>query len=199
MTDKMGLKTFYLPEAFNERIHTLNMINRKKLEEKINIDVVCFGTMYPYRAKMIENIISQGISIDIFGTQENRFPLKMLDDRLQLEYITGERKAEVLIGSKVVFNNFHYAEIESVNAKFFEIAGMGGFQICDYKPVIDEYTGISSDKFTYKSIGEAAELIKYYLTRPSERYDLAQLQKEHFLENHTYDKRVVKLLSLLEL
>ncbi len=199
MKDKMGLNAFYLPEAFNERIHTLDFKDRSKLEKEIDIDVVCFGTMYPYRSKMIENIVNQGINIDIFGTQESRFPIKKLDENLQLEYITGKRKAKILIGSKIVFNNFHYAEVESVNAKFFEIAGMGGFQICDYKPAIDEYSGISPDKFTYNSIGEACELIKYYLTKPDERHRLVELQKEHFLENHTYDKRMNELLSLLEL
>jgi hypothetical protein len=86
------------------------------------------------------------------------------------EYITGDRKAEVLFGSKIVLNNFHYAEINSANVKFFEINGIGAFQLCDYKPVLEEYSAVDVEKFTYKTIDEAIEKIKYFLDQPLLRY-----------------------------
>lgn len=49
------------------------------------------------------------------------------------KYIVGKEKARILYGAKIVFNNLHYAEIESVNNKFFEINGSGAFQLCDYR------------------------------------------------------------------
>lgn len=199
MKNKIGLNSFYLPEAFNQRIHTANTLERESLEKKIGIDTVCFGTMYPYRAKMVEKLIDSGIDVKLFGTPDSKFPLEKINKSFQNEYITGDRKAEILIGSKIVFNNFHYAEIESVNAKFFEIAGIGGFQICDYKPTVDEYTGICAEKFTYKCIEQAIELINYYLKKPNERYQLAESQRKHFLKYHTYDIRLSELLSTLEL
>lgn len=198
MRNKMDIKnTFYLPEAFNPRVHSTDSANREYLEKKIKIDVVAFGTMYPYRANMVSILNNKGINISLFGTPDKRFPKDEITSNFKNEYITGERKAEVLLGSKIVFNNFHYAEIESANVKFFEIAGIGGFQICDYKPVLKEYSKIDVEKFTFKTIDEAYELINYYLDKPQLRYDLANEQRIHFIENHTYEHRVQQLLNLL--
>lgn len=197
MKDKMKLNAFYLPEAFNPRIHNYDTIDRIKLESIIDIDVVSFGTMYPYRAKIVSELIKKGINFTLFGTPDKRYPKKEITSNFTSEYITGTRKSEVIFGSKIVFNNFHYAEIESANVKFFEIAGIGGFQICDYKPVLKEYSKVDIDKFTFKSIDEAYELIQYYLDKPLLRHELAEEQRAHFLQNHTYEHRISEIFQSL--
>lgn len=199
MRNKMSLNVFYLPEAFNTRIHQPIHNDRLELESIIDIDVVTFGTMYPYRAKMVNELINRGINVSLFGTPDRRFSNNEIVANFRNEYITGTRKAEVLLGSKIVFNNFHYAEIESANVKFFEIAGIGGFQICDYKPVLSEYSKIDIEKFTFKSIGEAHELIQFYLDKPLLRYQLAEEQRAYFLQNHTYEHRISQIFQSLKL
>ncbi len=197
MKNKLDLNVFYLPEAFNYRIHKPLDINRFTLEEITDIDVIAFGTIYPYRSKMLSELIKKGVNISIYGTSDKRFSCYEIQSNFKNEFITGKRKAELLLGSKIVFNNFHFAEIESVNVKFFEISGIGGFQICDYKPVMKEYTNIDLSKFTFKNINEAYDLIKYYLNKPSLRHQLAQEQREYFLENHTYEHRINKIFELI--
>lgn len=198
MHDKMKLNAHYLPEALNPRIHKPPIgKNRDKLETEVDIDVVAFGTMYPYRANMVKQLIKAGIKVTLFGVQDKRFATPEIISNFRNEYITGDRKAEILYGSKIVFNNFHYAEIESVNVKFFEIYGIGGFQICDYKPTIEEYSKVDSKKFTYHTIDEAVDLIKYYLPRQEERYAIAQEQMDHFREHHTYEKRIEEIFKII--
>ena len=197
MKNKLGLNTFYLPESFNPRIHKMPLQDRKKLEDETKIDVVTFGTMYPYRAKMVSHLVQNGINMTLFGTPDKKFPRPEIVTNFRNEYITGSRKSEVLFGSKIVFNNFHYAEINSVNAKFFEIAGIGGFQICDYKPAICEYSFIPVEKFTYNDINEGVELINYYLKNEKERHQLALDQYIHFVKNHTYEHRINTILNCL--
>jgi len=197
MKNKMGLNTFYLPEAFNPRVHKMPNVDREELEKKTGIDVVAFGSIYPYRANMVSLLLNAGIDVTLFGTPDKRFAKPEIEKNFRNEYITGDRKAEVLYGSKIVFNNFHYAEIQSANVKFFEISGIGGFQICDYKPVLEEYSKIPVEQFTYKSIGEAIDLIKYYLDKPSLRHKLALEQYNHFVLNHTYEHRINQLLQVL--
>lgn len=197
MKNKMGLNTFYLPEAFNPRVHKTSSTNRLDLENEIDIDVVTFGTMYPYRSKMLSNLINKGVNVALFGTKDKRFQRSEITSHFRDEYITGDRKTEIVMGSKIVFNNFHYAEIDSVNVKFFEIAGIGGFQLCDYKPILKEYSKIDTDKFTYNSIDEAYDLIQYYLGKPKLRYELADEQRQHFLKNHTYEHRINQIFNIL--
>lgn len=197
MKNKMALNAHYLPEAFNPRIHKPGITERSVLEQEVAIDVVSFGTIYPYRAKMVSELISRGVNVTLFGTPDRKFPRQEIMKNFRNEFITGERKADVLLGSKIIFNNFHYAEIESANVKFFEIAGIGGFQICDHKQTLDEYSTIDTAKFTYKTINEAYELIQFYLEKPELRYSISEQQRAHFLQNHTYEHRVDELFKKL--
>lgn len=197
MNNKMGLNTYYLPEAFNKRIHKSPEVkDRYQLENEIDIDVVVFGTMYPYRSNMVEKIIDAGINVTLFGTPDRRYPNPKITKNFRNEFITGDRKSHILYGSRIIFNNFHYAEIESANVKFFEINGIGGFQICDYKEVLNEYTRVSLDKFTFKSINDAIDLIRYYSNKPELRHQIALQQREHFLQHHTYENRIEQILKL---
>ncbi|HBI87701.1 CgeB family protein [Sphingobacterium multivorum] len=198
MENKMGLKSFYLPEAFNHRIHKPPILtDRQQLENSIATDVVAFGTMYPYRSNVLKHLVNNGINLDLYGTSGRKFNMPEIQSRFKNEYITGQRKAEVLYGSKIVFNNFHYAEVECVNVKFFEIMGIGAFQICDYKSVINDLCNVPAEKFTFQNIDEGIEKIRYYLDRPIERHTIAQQQLEHFLNNHTYDIRMQEMLNLI--
>jgi spore maturation protein CgeB len=197
MRDKMKLNAYYLPEALNARLHKPLSQNREVAEEKINIDVTAFGNMYPYRARMISELIKAGINVSLFGIPDKRFPLPEITKYFRNEYITGSRIAEVLYGSKIVFNNFHYAEIESANAKFFEINGIGAFQLCDYRAVLNEYSAVNVEKITFKTIDEAIEKVKYYLEHPTERYEIANAQTQHFHNNHTYEHRMSYILETI--
>jgi spore maturation protein CgeB len=140
MRQKMKLNAVYQPEAFNPKIHVKPTLDRAQLEAKTNIDVLTFGHIYPYRSKMIQALIDAGIKVTLFGKRDKRFATPEIDQHFRNEWITGEVKSNLLYGSKIVFNNLHYAEIESVNCKFFEIYGIGAFQICDYRPIINEYS-----------------------------------------------------------
>jgi len=199
MKDKMKLNTFYLPEALNPRVHKPIKRDRFQLENEINIDVTMFGTMYPYRARMASEVIDSGINVALFGVPDRRFPREEITKSFRNEYITGDRKAEVLFGSKIVLNNFHYAEINSANVKFFEINGIGAFQLCDYKPVLEEYSAVDVEKFTYKTIDEAIEKIKYFLDQPLLRHEISKKQCEHFHKHHTYENRMKDILNKLNL
>ncbi|MEJ7556719.1 MAG: glycosyltransferase [Pedobacter sp.] len=195
MTQKAGLNAYYLPEAFNQRIHMKPLREKLSLENEINIDVLVFGSIYPYRANMVKQLINAGLNITMFGSNQNPDP--ELKKYFRDEWITGTRKSEVLVGSKLVFNNFHFAEINSVNCKFFEIAGCGGFQICDYKSTVDEYSIIDSKKFTFNNMSEGIDHIKYYLKKPELRIEMAETQRQHFLKHHTYDIRVQQMLDII--
>jgi spore maturation protein CgeB len=190
MKDKMKLNAHYLPEALNARLHKPMDKSKEQVEKQVGIDVTAFGTMYPYRAKMVSELINAGIDVSVFGVPDKRFPLPEITKNFRNEYITGNRKAEVLYGSKIIFNNFHYAEIESANVKFFEINGIGGFQLCDYRKVLKEYSAVDIEKITFNTIDEGIEKIKYYLANPIERFEISNAQSEHFHNHHTYEHRM---------
>ena len=145
---------------------------------------------------MLRNLKEKNIGITMFGHKSKYFDT-FLETNFQNQAIYGSEKANILNGSKIVFNNFHYAEIESVNNKFFEITGSGAFQICDYKPILNQLLPIDPKKISFNSIDEAEKLIKYYLNNPEERWEIRTILSDYFQENHTYKKLIQHVFNII--
>ena len=156
-----------------------------------------YGTMYPYRCRMLQIVSDSGINIKIFGTIPHRFYNHRLDKCYANKYITGEEKSQYLYGSKIVFNQMHYGEIESVNNRFFETNGSGAFQLSDYRPILHKLLPIDPSLVSFRTIDEGIEKIKYYLKHSEERYQIAETIYQHFIENFTYDCLINYILSEL--
>lgn len=193
---KAGLNVVYLPEAFNPHVNIRPTGDRAAIEAKTAIDVLLYGNLYPYRARMAERLSQAGIRLTIFGLPAAYIPTAVKQAFVG-RYLTGDEKNRVIHGTKIVFNNLHYAEVSSANKKYFEINGIGGFQLCDYKPTLAEYSGVPVDKVTFGSIDDAIDRIRYYLDKPTERYALSDQQYAHFQAHHTYEKRLQQLLSIV--
>ncbi|AKD56945.1 hypothetical protein SD10_20585 [Spirosoma radiotolerans] len=193
---KLGANAHYLPEGFNPRIHQKPIIDKAAAEAQTNIDVLVYGNLYAYRARMADRLLRAGIRVAVFGA-EGPYLRRAVQSAYRGQYLVGAEKNRLLYGARIVFNNLHYAEVTSVNQKYFEINGIGGFQLCDYKPTIVDYTGVPADAVTFRTIDEAIDKIRYYLTHANERHELANRQYTHFQQYHTLDHRVGQLIHTL--
>ncbi|GAB3789797.1 hypothetical protein GCM10028818_59030 [Spirosoma horti] len=193
---KLGANAHYLPEGFNPRVHQRPTLDKVVAEERTNIDVLVYGNLYPYRARMVDRLIRAGINVAVFGTK-GPYLGRTVQSAYRGQYLVGAEKNRLLYGARIVFNNLHYAEITSINQKYFEINGIGGFQLCDDKPTIADYTGVPADAVTFRTIDEAIDKIRYYLAHASERHEFADRQYTHFQQHHTVDHRVGQLLHTL--
>ncbi len=194
MRQKLNLNARLYSEAFNERVHKRPDTDAILLEKETNIDVLCFGNLYPYRNRMLHLLKEKGVNIEVYGHKAKYFDPFLLDN-FRNKGIYGEEKARILNGAKIVFNNFHYAEIGSVNNKFFEVSGCGAFQLCDYKPILKDLLPIDPELVSFKSIDKAHELIAYYLDKPEKRFEIRDVIMKHFLEHYTYKQLVKTILS----
>jgi spore maturation protein CgeB len=194
MKNKLNLNVKLYSEAFNDRIHKRPITDSVFLEKETDIDVLCFGNLYPYRNRMLHILKENDINITMFGHKTKYFD-GFLDTNFQNRGIYGEEKARILNGAKIVFNNFHYAEIESVNNKFFEISGSGAFQICDYKPILKDLLPIDPKLISFETIDEAKKLIQFYIDKPEKRFELRDTIMSHFKENFTYKQLLKSILN----
>lgn len=194
MKDKMKFNVFSYNEAFNPRFHQYKKTNFKELEKKVNIDVLSFGNFYPYRCRLIQHFIKSGVNVKMYGYKQKYFPSE-LSPYFENKPIYGKEKSRILSGSKIILNNFHYAEIESVNNKFFEINGSGAFQLTDYKKILHDLLPPQLDpkKVSFSTLDEAIKLTNHYLNNPEERYEIRELIQSHFIKNYTY-KNLVKYI-----
>jgi spore maturation protein CgeB len=195
---KAGLNAHYLPEGFNPRVHRKPAVEKALAERNTNVDVLIYGGLYAYRARMVEQLIRAGVNVVVYGT-EGPYLRPAVRSVFRHQYLIGTEKNRLLYGARVVFNNLHYAEVTSVNQKYFEINGIGAFQLCDYKPTIDGYSGVPAECVTYQTMTEAVDKIRYYLARPDERYQLSSRQYTHFQQHHTFDQRMTQLLTTVGL
>jgi len=190
---KLNVKLYY--EAFNSRLHIKPDVDKLEYEKEFDIDVMTYGTFYPYRNRMLRTIAENGIDLTLFGNKNVSFYDQYLDQYHTGYYITGESKAKLLYGSRIVLNTLHYAEIESVNARFFETNGSGAFQLSDYRHILNDLLPIDPELVSFRSIDEAVEKIRYYLQHPEERVEIAQKVYDHFMDNYTYDHLIQYILS----
>jgi len=197
MKDMAGLNAHYLPESFNQRVHIAPQADRSIMEKEVGIEVLVFGSMYPYRLRIVDQLIKAGVKVSLLGSQ-SRFFNSAFSNIFNHVEIRGEGKSKILFGSKIVLNCFHYAEVEGVNCKYFEINGIGGFQLCDYRPILKEYSPVAPGRYSYSTIDQAIELIRYYLPKPEERFEIAEIQRKHFLDNHTYDHRIKSIIEIIQ-
>ena len=144
---------------------------------------------------MLEFLIDNNINLKIFGNKAKYYPSSLMS-AFQNRGLYGEEKSKYLNGSKIVFNNLHYAEIESVNNKFFEINGSGAFQICDYKPILNKLLPIDPELVSFKNIDDASKKIKYFLNEQEHRYEIRKTIQKYFLENYTYKNLIHRILNV---
>lgn len=194
MKNKLNLNVKLYSEAFNPRVHKRPEVDLLQLENETNIDVLCFGSLYPYRNRMLHILKENKVNLTLYGYKNKYFDDYLLDKYKNRE-IYGEEKARILNGSKIVFNNLHYAEIESVNNKFFEINGSGAFQLCDYKPILKNLLPIDPKLVSFENIDEAKKLIEYYIDKPEKRFEIRDIIMNHFKENYTYKHLVNQILN----
>lgn len=195
MTRNMHLNAVRYNEAFNIRRHIKPEMGKFTCERDTNIDVLTYGTMYPYRCRMLKAVVDSGVNLKIFGVKPHRFYDHKLDSCYENKYIVGEVKARLLFGAKIVFNQMHYAEIESVNNRFFEANGCGAFQLSDYRPILHELLPIDPKMVSFRDIDEGIDKIKYYLNHDQERLDIAKTIYNYFVQHYTYDHLVKYILE----
>jgi spore maturation protein CgeB len=133
---KLNVKLYN--EAFNGRVHIKPDIDKLEYEKNFDIDVITYGSMYPYRNRILRILTDHGIDVVLFGKRDHAFYDPSLDRYHSGDYTVGETKTKILYGSRIVFNILNYAEIESVNNRFFEINGPGAFQLLDCRPILKD-------------------------------------------------------------
>lgn len=197
MIKNLNLNAFEYKEAFNQRFNPKPNIGKEEAEQEIGIDVMTYGTLYPYRNRMLKQVINSGVDLKLFGVTPHRFFDKELSIYCTGRYIVGKEKAEMIYGSKIVLNNLHFAEIESVNCRFFEINGCGGFQLCDYRSILHDLLPIDPELVSFKSMPECIDKLNYYINHQKERFEISQTVYKHFIENYTYDHLVKYILEII--
>lgn len=198
MQDNMRVNTFLYREVSDIRLSPKPNEHKSVTEKRIDVDVMTYGTLYPYRTRILRQVVDAGIDLKLYGTVPHRFFDRTLTHCYTGEFILGARRAEVIYGAKIALNTLHFAEVESVNARFFQINCSGGFQLCDYRPILKELLPVDPELVSYRNTDECIEKIKYYLEHPQERYEIAEKIYDYSIKHFTFEHLADYLLNVVK-
>jgi spore maturation protein CgeB len=188
----LGLNTFYLPECFNHRTHKFEGV----ISEKFKVDITTAGNLHSYRVAFFRNLNLDNLKITIWGFDA---PSWLNSSKIKHLYmgrpIYNAEKAQVFLGAKIVINNLLISEVEGVNVRTFEAAGIGAFQLVDYRPGIEDLFKIGEEIITFSGMVDLREKINFYLSRPELRKKIADQGKIRALKEHTYEIRLKSMLK----
>jgi spore maturation protein CgeB len=184
---------YYLPEAFNPTRHDAPPLTDADRAE-YGCDVCTAGNLYTYRAEFFARLTDYDVRI--WG---NPPPLWMKTDTIQSmvqnRYLVNENKARAFRAAKVCLNNLNPAESWGVNARTFEMAGIGGFQLLDWRPALNDLFVDGEEVVSFGTMDDLHDKLDHYLAHDAEREAIAARGRARALRDHTFAKRMQLLID----
>jgi spore maturation protein CgeB len=182
----------YLPEACNPRVHrSLELSDRDR--ERYGCDVMMAGSLYYYRQEVLRQL--EQFDLKVWGNVPDWLLYRLTRPHMGGEVI-GDEKVRAARAAKVALNTLHFAEVDGLNCRAFELAGCGAFQICTARPVLPEHFQPGTEIETFDSVAQLVEKIRYYLTRPKEAAAIAARGQLRAHRDHTYEARLQEIIRI---
>lgn len=183
----------YLPEACNPTVHqpvTLTDDDRKRF----GCQVTTAATLYYYRSEIFETLVD--FNLRIWGPVPRFYggPLR--------PYCTGKSvytrdKAACFNAAKIVVNTLFPMEFGGLNARAFEVAGCGGFQLITHTDAVARHFETGREIETFRDLTELRNKIRYYLDNDDERQAIADAGRKRAHSEHTYEHRLSEMLEII--
>jgi spore maturation protein CgeB len=194
---KAGLKNVrYLPQCTDPAVHRpVGLTEDEKAE--YGTDVSLIGSMYPYRLKFVEELLD--FNPVLWGKGWSRSGSQKILQLYRGRDIRGNQKTKAICGTKISLNPHHpLNDICGVNRRTYDLAACRGFQLADYKPDMKDLLKINEEIVCFRTIDELKKLIRYYLSHPDERAQLAEAAYQRVLKDHTYYNRAREILDIIK-
>jgi spore maturation protein CgeB len=192
---ELRARAYYLPECCNPRVHRPVELNATDIL-KYGADIAIAGNLYPSRVALFAQL--KRFRVSIWGNPAPSWvDTSGVREMLRNEYVTGGEKVKAFLAAKIVLNNLHPAEIWGVNARAFEVCGIGAFQIISWRPALDQLFDDGEEVVTFRSVDELHRKLDFYLQRTEERVAIAGAGRRRALKEHTYSQRLELLIRTI--
>jgi spore maturation protein CgeB len=195
MGEVLKSPVYYLPECFNPERHWLpdDAIGH---DDAYACDITTVGNQHPWRIAFYNNLSEY--CVKLWGKPAPLWlPPGQTAKMYQGRPVYNHEKVRAFRGAKVVVNNLHYSEIWGVNARCFELAGAGAFQMVDWRPALGHLFIDGNELVSFRGIEDLKRKIAYWLPRNAERQEIAMAAMRRAHAEHTYALRLNLLLDTL--
>ncbi len=140
---------------------------------------------------------------DRFGSEQSpALDLYTQDPRLKIEGVVNHGTVDHIGTAPIVYRtskinlNITLRSIHTgIPLRAFEILGSGGFLLSNYQADFADCYTDGEDYVSYGSKDDMLDKIEYYLSNEKERKEIAQNGYEKTLKEHTYVRRLEKMLD----
>jgi spore maturation protein CgeB len=185
-----GRNAFYLPEAMNPVWH-------RPVTSQQNTEIAVAGNYYAFRQAILVRLSEDGIALGLYGSRPPRWSHPTILRTHTGAYITRLEKSRVFGAALGCLNTFQLAEGNSLNCRAFEIAGAGGLQLIEHRPVIEECFELGKEILAFSTYDELLEHIDRARKCPKEMVAIREAAARRALSEHTYAHRLRIILRHL--
>jgi spore maturation protein CgeB len=183
----------YLPEACNPRVHCRVTPTSEEMV-RYGCDVTTAANVYYFRAEILESI--SDMNLRVWGN------VPKFNNGAVRRFCTGKPifmrdKAACFNSAKIVINSLHPMESGGLNARAFEVAGCGGFQLITVSGAVSRHFIPGKEIETFRDLSELREKILYYLSHDEERCAIAEAGRRRAHSEHTYTNRLKQMLNIV--
>jgi len=182
----------YLPEACNPRVHKpIELVDDDYY--RYGCEVMLAGSVYYYRQEILRTL--GDFDLRIYGTRPG-WLLDRLDGRRIEPEVWGDAKVRAARAASVALNTLHYAEVDGLNCRAFELAGIGAFQLMDHKSVVSEHFRPGEEIETFRTLDELSAKIRHFLRMPERAKAIAEAGQRRAHRDHTYEARLREIFRV---
>jgi len=189
----LGPAVYYLPECYNPLRHHPVEVGTED-QGVYGCDVATAGNLHSYRVAFFNEL--ERYDVKIWGYPPPQWMrMGAVASMVQDKFVAYDTKARAFLCAKVVINNLHPAEIWGINARAFEIAGIGGFQLVDWRPGLDQLFKDGDELVSFRGMSDLRDKLDYYLVHQDERRRIATNGRLRAEREHTYEHRLNVLID----
>ena len=161
----------------------------------ISEDILFVGVTRGVYRKIIKDTLKTDYDVSIYGMGWEEF----IDEKYIKGYFIPNNELHKYYSSCKILLNDHWKDMvyeDFPSNRLFDALSCGAFVISDNIPSAKDL--FKGSIVTYNNVEELNKKIKFYLTHEEERRKIAKKGQKIVLENHTFDHRIKKILSVLK-
>jgi spore maturation protein CgeB len=184
----LGFDAQLMHEAMNPDWH-------RPLYKSINDKVIVAGSFYDYRNFLVTEMLQKGVEFGLYGRKLPSWASDEVKQNHNKAFIVRDEKSLIFGEGLACLNSTSMAEANSLNCRAFEIAGAEGLQFFEYRSCIEQCFDLDKELKVFNSVDEALELVAWAKKHPKEALKVRQAGRQRALAEHTYEHRLLKIIS----
>lgn len=192
-------KVFCIYQAYDQDVHRpLNLTLAE--QEQWGGDVSFIGTFERDRAEQILEIAKQGITVNVWGSNWQKWKIKHPNMRVHHRAVYNEDFIKVICASKINLNFLRKINRDQHTSRSIEIPACAGFMLAERS---DEHLNLfceGKEAEFFDNMSELLSKIQYYLSHEKERLEIATAgRKRCMASGYSHQERLKIMLQEISL